>query len=64
MSGDKKIQYKDADGKEISGTYRIDGGAIVVTGTVGHRLKTQLGRTPPEAMAKILLRELTQKNPN
>jgi hypothetical protein len=58
---EKQIRVVGADGKEISGTYTVIGGVITVTAESGRQLRTQLGGTPPEAVAKILLRELARQ---
>jgi len=58
---EKQIRVAGADGKEISGTYTVIGGVITVTAANGRQLRTQLGATPPETLAKILLRELARQ---
>ncbi len=58
---EKQIRVVGADGKEISGTYTVIGGVITVTAENGRQLRTQLGATPPETLAKILLRELARQ---
>jgi hypothetical protein len=61
---EKQIRVAGADGKEVSGTYTVIGGVITVTAENGRQLRTQLGGTPAEALAKILLRELARQKPH
>jgi hypothetical protein len=56
------VRYQSSDGTELVGRYRIDGGTIVVTAD-GRQLRTQLGSTPPKAMAELLIRELVRLRP-
>ena len=57
---EKKIKVSGTDGKELSGTYTVIGGVITVTAENGQQLRTQLGGTPAETVAKIMLRELAR----
>ncbi len=61
---EKPIRASGTDGKEISGTYTVIGGVITVTAENGRQLRTQLGSTPAEAVARILLRELERQKPH
>ena len=61
---EKQIRVSGPDGKELSGTYTVIGGVITVTAENGRQLRTQLGSTPAEAIAKILLRELARRKPD
>jgi hypothetical protein len=61
---EKQIRATGADGKELSGTYTVIGGVITVTAENGQQLRTQLGSTPAEAVARILLRELERQKPH
>lgn len=49
------------DGREVTGTYRIEGGLIRVSHN-GDSKATQLGGSAafPEALARIMLRELAE----
>ncbi len=60
MNPKSNFQCKDEAQNEISGDYIIDGAAIVVTALDGRQLRTQLGNTSADTMAKILLRELAR----
>ena len=61
---EKPIRASGADGKELTGTYTVIGGVITVTAENGRQLRTQLGGTPAEAVARILLRELERQKPH
>jgi hypothetical protein len=60
MNLNETILCKDEAENDISGNYAVDGTAIVVTALDGRHLKTQLGNTSADTMAKILLRELAR----
>lgn len=45
---------------EITGTYEITGDLITVTGPNGHSKTTQLGGTPPDQLAQMMLREIVE----
>lgn len=64
MKTEKEIHCDDADGKPLAGSYTVIGDVITVTAANGRQLRTHLGRMPAEAMAKMLLRELTRLKPN
>jgi hypothetical protein len=61
---EKQIQVEGADRKKFSGTYTVIGGIITVTAANGQQLRTQLGSTPAETIAKMLLRELARIRPH
>ena len=47
-------------GKTYAGMYRVEGGIITVTydGDGGGAKSTQVGNTPPQSLARVLLAEL------
>jgi hypothetical protein len=47
------------NGKPVKGSYCVSGKLVTVR-TIGGRNSTQLGDMPPEAIAKVLLRELAR----
>lgn len=49
------------DGKEIVGRYIVERKVVTVTSAYGQR-STQLGGSPAETIARMLLRELSDKN--
>ncbi|MDR4306559.1 hypothetical protein IHQ68_08010 [Chelatococcus sambhunathii] len=49
------------DGREISGSYQVKDGLITVTADAGGSKTTQLGGTPVETLAKMLMRELARE---
>jgi hypothetical protein len=61
VSADIEVWCEDENGNQLSGSYTVIGSVITVTAANGRRLRTQLGSTPAEAMAKSLLRELARK---
>ena len=49
-------------GKEVWGWYRVDrNGIVTVWHTDGRQRPTQVGGSPPETMAKVLLLELEKE---
>ena len=58
---EKQIRASGVDAKELSGTYTVIGGVITVTAENGSQLRTQLGSTSAETVAKMLLRELARQ---
>jgi hypothetical protein len=48
----------ERDGKTYRGEYRVEKGMMEVTTAAGGRKRTQLGGTPAEALARLLLGEL------
>jgi hypothetical protein len=51
----------DVDGKSYDGRYTIDGGMIVVQAPRGDTEETQLGGTPPESLAILLLSQMVRE---
>ncbi|HWI05560.1 MAG TPA: hypothetical protein VNT52_17270 [Acidimicrobiales bacterium] len=49
----------EIDGQTFSGSYEVARGIITVSTAYG-RKSTQVGSTPPDTLARILLRELVQ----
>ena len=49
----------EVNGKTYNGTYKVKKGVITVSSALSHS-STHLGGTPPEALAKILLREMAE----
>lgn len=47
------------NGKDYSATYRIEKGVITVRTVYGSK-STQLGSSPPESLARMLLSEMIQ----
>ena len=48
------------EGKKYSGSYYVEKKVITVSGDWGMK-STQVGHSPPELLAQIMLRELTQE---
>ena len=48
----------EVDGKLYRGRYHVDRGIIALSTLDGRRKATQLGSSPPESLARILLREI------
>jgi len=51
----------EVDGVECGGFFVTDGEILKVTGILGRTKVTQLGQTPPEQLAKIILEEITRE---
>ena len=50
----------EVDGKLYRGRYQVDRGIIAVSMMDGRRKATQVGGSPPEVLARILLCELVR----
>jgi hypothetical protein len=48
------------EGKKYAGSYYVEKGMITVSGSWGQK-STQVGNSPPELLARIMLRELAQE---
>jgi hypothetical protein len=48
-------------GKEVWGWYRVDDGIVTVWHTDGRQKSTQVGSSPAETVAKLLLLELEKE---
>jgi hypothetical protein len=53
----------EIDGKQHVGTYEVKGDLVIVTSADGRREATQVGGSPPDTIARTLLRELVRENP-
>ena len=49
------FEYK---GKELRGQMRVANGLVTVTTPDGRQKSTQIGGSPPESIARMMLREL------
>ena len=48
----------------IAYAWLVFGGVLIVTAPDGRQKKTQLGNSPPDALARIMARELEQEKPD
>lgn len=51
----------EIDGKTYRGSYEIDEDDIITVSSAHHSKHTQAGNTPPDGLAKIMLRELIEQ---
>ena len=50
----------ELDGKTYTGSYNVKRGVVTVSTLKGHK-STQVGGSPPEVIARMLLRELVSE---
>lgn len=51
----------ELNGKTYDGSYSVSGGMITVSGPYGSR-RTQVGGSPPDMLARMLLAEIVHQN--